>query len=135
MADDFEAFLRTVDGVRNVSNSSSQSPGQFVFTLDKQKLALMGVLPNEISSELFLALNGMNAGTVRGDFDNHDISLVYDSFVDGVSPSDVMSMRLPSRAGIVTLGSVADYSFERAINNISREAGSITVRVEADMDP
>jgi len=134
VANDFQAHLETIPGAKNVSNSSSESPGQFVFNLDKQKLALMGILPNEISSELFVALNGMGAGTVKGRYDNYDVKIMFDNTIDSVTPNDVLDMRLPTRAGPIMVGTVADYSFESAISNISRENTNITVRVESDIE-
>lgn len=135
VAKDFEAYLNTLTWSKNVVNSSSQSPGQFVFTLDKEKLAIMWLLPTEISSELFISLNGMWAGTVKWRYDNYDITIRYDNFIDGVSPSDVMDIRVPTRLWSITLWTVADYRFENAITNISREDGNITVKIESDIEP
>lgn len=134
VAKDFQDYLQTIPGAKNVSNSSSESPWQFVFTLDKQKLALMGILPNEISSELFVALNGIDAGTVKGRYDNYDIKIMFDETIDSVTPNDVLDMRIPTRAGSIMVGTVADYAFESAISNISRENTNITVRVESDIE-
>ncbi len=134
VAQEFENHLQSIPGSRNVTNSSSESPWQFVFTIDKQKLALMGILPNEIMGELFLTLNGLWAGSIRGRYDSYDIKVMYDDFLDGASADDVMNIAVPTRAGNIMLGTVADYNFESAISNIAREDGNITVRVESDID-
>lgn len=134
VAKDFQDHLQTIPGARNVSNSSSDSPWQFVFILDKQKLALMGILPNEISSELFVALNGIGAGTIKGRYDNYDIKILFDDTINSITPNDVLDMRIPTRAGSVMVWTVADYVFESAISNISRENTNITVRVESDIE-
>jgi len=131
---DFENHLQSIPGSRNVTNSSSESPWQFVFTIDKQKLALMGILPNEVMGELFLTLNGLSAGSIRGRYDTYDIKVMYDDFLDGASADDVMNIAIPTRAWNVMFGTIADYNFESAISNISREDGNITVRVESDID-
>lgn len=102
--------------------------------MDKQKLALLGILPNEISSELFVALNGIGAGTVKGRYDNYDIKIMFDKTIDSITPNDVLDMRIPTRAGSIMVGTVADYAFESAISNISRENTNITVRVESDIE-
>jgi len=39
VANEFEKFLATVEGTKNVKNSSTPTPGQFIFRLDNQKLA------------------------------------------------------------------------------------------------
>lgn len=94
----------------------------------------MGIVPNEISSELFVALNGIGAGTIKGRYDNYDIKIMFDQTIDSVTPTDVLDMRIPTRAGSVMVGTVADYTFENAISNISRENTNITVRVESDIE-
>lgn len=130
----FQDHLQTIPGAKNVSNSSSESPGQFVLTLDKQQLALMWILPNEITSELFVALNGIGAGTIKGRYDNYDIKILFDESIDTITPNDVLDLRIPTRAGSIMVGTVADYTFESAISNVSRENTNITVRVESDVE-
>lgn len=58
----------------------------------------MGILPNEIMGELFLTLNGVAAGSIRGRFDTYDIKVMYDDFLDGASADDVMNIAIPTRA-------------------------------------
>jgi hypothetical protein len=36
---DFEDYLSSLTGTINVANSSTQSPGQFSFTFDQERLA------------------------------------------------------------------------------------------------
>jgi multidrug efflux pump len=134
VARDFQNHLQTIPGARNVTNSSSESPWQFVFTIDKNKLALMGLLPNEVMTELFLQLNGMGAGSIRGRFDTYDIKIMYDRFIDEVSANDIMNISIPTRAGNLLIGTIANYNFESAISSVTREDGNITVRVESDVD-
>jgi multidrug efflux pump subunit AcrB len=84
--------------------------------------------------ELFLQLNGLGAGAIRGKFDTYDIKVIYDTFINGVSADDIMNISIPTRAGNVLMGTIADYNFESAISKVAREDGNITVRVEADVD-
>jgi multidrug efflux pump subunit AcrB len=53
--------LRNIPGTKNITNSSEESPGQFVFKLDKSKLAKLGLTPSTVGPQLYLALNGMKA--------------------------------------------------------------------------
>lgn len=48
-----------------MSSSSEESAGQFLFELDDQKLALLGLTPQSIGPSLYLALNGLEAGSIK----------------------------------------------------------------------
>ncbi|MFC1797647.1 hypothetical protein ACFLY2_00090 [Patescibacteria group bacterium] len=39
VSEDFETFLENVPGAKNVISSSSDTPGQFVFSFNKEKLS------------------------------------------------------------------------------------------------
>jgi len=59
---------------------------------------------------------------------------MFDGAIDGVTPNEILDMRIPTRAGSVMVGTIANYNFESAISNISRENTNITVRVESDIE-
>jgi len=52
VADDFEKFLQASEWTKNVSISSSQTPGQFIFSFDTDKLSNVWLSPNDILTEL-----------------------------------------------------------------------------------
>ena len=62
---DFKHFLASIPGTKNVSSSSEESAGQFLFELDDQKLALLGLAPQSIGPALYLELNGLEAGSIK----------------------------------------------------------------------
>jgi hypothetical protein len=39
VADDFKVYLQSLDGTKNVSTSSTDNPGQFVYRFDTAKLS------------------------------------------------------------------------------------------------
>lgn len=133
VARDFKEYLASLPGTKNVMSSSEESPGQFVFTLDKEKLAMLGLTPKSVASELYLALNGMNAGSIKIGDESHDIKIQYDQFSDAVAPEALMGMVIPTSAGKVSLGSIGSYTFEPAVNTITRERGEITVTISSNL--
>ncbi len=133
VARDFEKFLREIPGTKNITNSSEESPGQFVFQLDKSKLAKLGLTPSNVGPQLYLALNGMKAGSVTLDGDSHDIKVKYDNFQDEVSPETLMTTLIPTSAGQLPLASLGNYTFKPAVTNISREDGDIVVTLGANL--
>jgi multidrug efflux pump subunit AcrB len=52
VANDFRSFLQNISGTRNVSLSSSNNPGQFVFEFDRNKLSFSGLTPDDILGEV-----------------------------------------------------------------------------------
>jgi len=65
VAADFEAKLKTIKGTKNVTTSSTSTPGQFVFKLDYNKIAALGLTPSEITGAIFASTNGLTAGTIK----------------------------------------------------------------------
>jgi multidrug efflux pump subunit AcrB len=48
VAADFEKFLKNLPGTKSVGSSSTETPGQFIFEFDNDKLANIGLKPNDI---------------------------------------------------------------------------------------
>ncbi len=135
VAEEFEWFLKWVDGTKNVKNSSSSTPGQFVFKMNIEKLSSFWLLPNDLLNEIYFLSSGINAGSMKWDYDSHDIVLKISDFENKrLSPSNIMDMEIPTRVGNIKIGSVADYQFLPAISTIQREAGNITISVTSDLE-
>jgi multidrug efflux pump len=134
VATEFENYLISLEWTKNVSNSSEQTPGQFVFTLNKEKLGILGLLPSDISIPLYQIINGTNAGTIKDAYNNQDIQVMYQDFQTGVSPSIIQSIRIPTRAGNILMWSISDYYVDNSISQISRQDTNITIRVESDTE-
>jgi len=77
--------------VINISNSSPPNPGQFTFTFDTKRLALLGLSPNDIYSDIASAMLGIAAGTITIDHEDRDVVVRYPFFEDGLSPDQLMA--------------------------------------------
>ena len=133
VARDFENYLKSIPWTKNISNSSKETPGQFVFELDEDKLALLWLTKTSIGPSLYLALNGMDAWSIKIDWDTHDIKVKYDDLKDGVSPDTLMGTIITTTAGQIPLASIWSYTFKPAISNIVREDWDITVTIWANL--
>ncbi|HRX63563.1 MAG TPA: efflux RND transporter permease subunit [Candidatus Absconditabacterales bacterium] len=132
---DFEDFLIQQPGTKNISSSSKKSPGQFVYTFDKAKMALMGLNPSSFNIEMFGVANGITAGTIKGDYDDNDIKLYFDSNKDNINPQTLDETNISTVAGSINFGNITDYEFKNAIQSISREDNNIIISVGADVAP
>ena len=133
VARDFEKYLKSIPGTKNISNSSKESPGQFVFELDDDKLAMLWLNKSSIGPSLYLALNGMDAGSIKIEDDTHDIKVKYEDLKDTVSPDTLMWTIITTSAGQIPLASIWNYTFKPAVSNIVRDDWDITVTIWANL--
>lgn len=134
VAKDFENYLRTVKGTKNVEISSSSSPGQFVFRWYMDKLSYLWLQPSDINGQLYAVINGINVWSLRGKYENSDIRIKYIDFNQQLTPNQVEDITLPTTKWLMKFGVLADYSFENAITEINREDGKIVVKVDSDLE-
>ena len=133
VAAEFEEFLGTIEWTKNVSVSSETTPWQFVFTFDHEKLEALWLTPNDVTRELSSAINGVGAWSVNISWEDRDIKVVYEDFIDAVSPTDIEQLTINTRIWPLVIGEVLDYSIDNAVGQIAREDTKILVRVDADV--
>ncbi len=134
VAKDFEAYLRTLQWTKNITVSSSPSPGQFVFTYYMDKLSYLGIQPSDVDFQLYSVINGITAWSLKGKYENSDIKLKYADFDKRLTPNTVTDISLPTTKWLVKIWAITDYSFDQAITEISRENGKIVVKVDSDLE-
>lgn len=131
---DFEAYLVSMTGTINVSNSSTDSPWQFSFTFDQERLAQWGLTPSDLQSEIYGAINGVKAGTMMVDNKERDIVIKWQSFVDDVSPETLYNLVITTKVGQVRLSDIASISTDPALTSVARVDSDIVISVEADLE-
>jgi multidrug efflux pump subunit AcrB len=52
VAKEFENFVKSIEGVKNVTNTSADSPGEIIFRVDRARAASVGVSPLQIYGEI-----------------------------------------------------------------------------------
>jgi multidrug efflux pump subunit AcrB len=96
VAREFEEEFNTQEGLVEVTNSNKQTAGQFVFSYDITALKELGLTPGQVNGQVALALNGRTAGTIASAYDDHDIKIVYDTYLDKVSPNQIEDLLISS---------------------------------------
>ena len=135
VAKEFAAHLRTVPWTKNVSISSKDTPGQFIFSFDRAKLQTLWLSPQDVTSQLSVAMNGTNAWSIAIGSLDADISVIYDSFVGAVSPTDITSTSiLTQQWTLVPVSELMDYRVDNAVGEISRSENKIAIKVDADLE-
>ena len=135
VADDFKKYLQSLSGTKNVSTSSSENPGQFVFEFDRERLSFSGLTPDAILNELRLYVSGIWAGSIQSSFEDNNIILSVSEFEKTLNPSDIENLIISTSVWRIRVGDYVSYSFEPGLSSISREDGKITIGANGDLDP
>lgn len=139
-AKDFEDFLRSLPGTKNIGNSGDETPGQFVFRLDKEKLMQLGLTPSQVLNEIYFATSGANAGSFKGDVEDFDIKVKYEEFENKLSPSDLAALYIGTPTGKIRVENILEktvsddfVSFDNAVKSVKREDTKVMIRVSSDL--
>ncbi|MFK7780244.1 MAG: efflux RND transporter permease subunit [Candidatus Gracilibacteria bacterium] len=134
VSEDFEKYLESIPHAKNITTSSNDSPGQFIFKFDKNKLSNVGLNGNDILSELYFFTNGIKAGSIKSDLEDNEIVVSFKQFEESLSPEDVENIVVNTKIGKVRVGDFADYEFKKSVNAITREDGNIIISVGSEVE-
>lgn len=134
VAEDFKRYAESLEGARNIVLSSPETPWQFIFELEREKIAFAWLSPDEILNLVRLQLFGTNAGTINSLYEDNEIKLIIDTYKNWVSPQDIQNIRLQTQVGEIRVWDFLSYRFEPALWSITRENGSITISVNGELD-
>lgn len=129
----FKEKFRAIEWAKNVTTTSSENPGQFIFKFNKNKLAESGLTPNDIITEVYFYTNGMKAGSIKSEYEDNDIVLKIKQFDENLSPDDINNLLINTKVWKVRVWDFAEYEFTKAVSSINREKGKISITVEADV--
>lgn len=134
VAQDFEEYLKSLEGSKSVESSAGEGPGQFVFTFDRAKLALTGVTPSEIVNQVRISLAWMGAGSIASRYEDNDIRLEISEYEDGVTPEDIENMQITTSVWILRVWDYASYSLEPSLSAITREDTQVMISVGSEVE-
>lgn len=131
---DFQEYLQSLPGTKNITTTSSDTPGQFVFEFDRDKLGFVGLTPDDLLNEIYFYTNGVTAGSIKSDFEDNDIVLKVAEFENYLSPSDIENLVIDTRIWKIRVWDFAQYSFSPGLSSVQREDTKIVISVESDLD-
>ncbi len=130
----FRDYIKTIDWTRNISSTSQESPWQFIFRFDKDKLFQLWLTPNDILNEVYLYTNWIKAWSIKSQYENNDIVLKIEQFQNELSPDDINNLIINTNIWKIRVWDFANYEFTKSVSSITRENWKITITVEADLD-
>lgn len=134
VSDDFEKFFKSLEWTKNVKTSSKNTPWQFVFKFDKNKLAEVWLTQNDILSELYLNINGTKAWTIKSHYEDNEIILKIEDFEKNFNPEDLLNFIVNTKVWKIRIWDFANYDFSKAVSSIERENWKISISVLADLE-
>ncbi|MDQ7022494.1 MAG: efflux RND transporter permease subunit [Candidatus Gracilibacteria bacterium] len=134
ISNDFEKKLNNIVGTKNVGSNSSDTPGQFVFEFNKEKLSNIGLLPRDLLGEIYFYTNGIKAGSIKQNNQDNEIIISYKEFENFVNPEDIMNLIINTKVGKIRIGDFATFEFKNAVSNISREDTNIIINVTSELN-
>lgn len=134
VAYEFRDYFKTIDWLKNISTTSSESPWQFIFEFDKNKLSQLWLTPNDILNQVYLYTNWTKAWSIKSEYEDNDIKLLIEQFENNLGPDEVLNLIINTKSWKIRVWDVADYKFTNAITSITREDWNITISVEADLE-
>lgn len=131
---EFEKQLRSYDGTKNVSTTSGETPGQFVFVLKKDTLAELGIPASKIYSEILSTINGANVGSIEDNGEDIDVVVKTAEYTDAVDPQSIVGHNFSFNGKTYRIGDFIDSNVKNAVASVQREDGKITITVEGDVE-
>lgn len=129
----FKEHFKTIEWLKNVSTSSSQSPWQFIFKFDRSKLAQVWLTPNDILNEVYFYTNWLKSWSIKSEYEDNDIVLKISQFEDYLSPDDINNLMINTSIWKIRVWDFANYEFTKAVSSINRENWKISITVESDI--
>ncbi len=134
VSSDFENYLRTLEGTRSVGSSSTETPWQFIFEFDNEKLSNIWLTPDDLLRELYFYTNGLTVGSIKSTYEDNDIVLSFAQFEDKLNPKDITDIVINTQKWDIRIGDFAEYNFKKSVSSIGREDGKITISVWSKLE-
>ncbi len=133
VAKDFEKYVKSIEGIKNVNNTSPDSPGEIVFRIHPERAATVGISPFQIYSEISAQSRGIKAGSITIDDSDIDIVVKTDTHYDELALDKIISHTITTPSGPVAIGSLMEYQIGNAITDVRRKDGNLTISIKADV--
>ncbi len=131
IAGEITTIAKGLDGLVNVNNSIQESSGEFVFNIDREKVAFYGLDVATVAQSIRQAVYGAEATEVNINGDDVDVLVKYKKGKLENTES-LENILLFSRDGqSVTIKQVADLQLEPSVFEIAHYAAERVVRITA----
>jgi multidrug efflux pump subunit AcrB len=134
VSEDFEKYLQNIEWAKNVISSSSDTPGQFVFSFNKEKLSNIWLVSSDILNELYFYTNWIKAWSIKSNNEDNEIIISFKEFEDFLNPEDIWNLIVQTKVWKIRVWDFASYEFKKSVNNISREDWNIVISIWSEVE-
>lgn len=126
-------IIESIEGTIEVRTDLTKGLDEFVFELDREKLAHHGLSSFQVSSIIRSAIQGIDATDLT--FNNEDIKVLVQYENTEPDLTTLQSIQIPSPKGyMVSLDQLGKYSLQESLSSINREDQSRIVKVLGDVE-
>lgn len=133
VSEDFEYYLKSLNGSKNIISTSSDAPWQFVFEFDKKKLSNIWLNQSDILNQLYFYTNWIKSGSIKNGTEDNEIILLFKEFENSLNPEDIENLVINTKVWKIVVWDFADFTFKKSVNNISREDWKIIISVWSEV--
>ncbi len=133
VSEDFELFLKGIAWTKNVNSSSSDTPWQFVFEFDKQKLSSLWLTQSDILNEIYFYTNWIKSWSIKQGSQDNEIVVSFKEFEDFLNPEDVLNLVVSTRAWKVRLGDFVEFDFKKSVSSIWRIDWKVVISIWSEV--
>jgi len=120
VAKEIRSQLEEIEGTKNVSDNLSKGLNEFVYVLDRNKLAQHGLNGMQVAGIIRGIIQETNSTEVTIDGDDIEVNLQYDN--SDFSISNIENFQIPSPKGYsVALRDIGEYSFQESLSSIQHK--------------
>lgn len=130
---EFESHLKTISGTKNVWRSSNDTPGQFIFRLNKDLIATTGISPSIIYAQIAQNINGVTVWTIEDNGEDMSVILKSSQFRETIVLEDILSIPIAVWAINYRIGDFVESQLTNATASITRVDWDIQITVDADI--
>jgi len=134
LADDVEAFLKTVPGAKDLNRDDKAGKEQVEIKFDYAKLARVGISVADVARNVRIAYDGEVVTSVRYGDEEVDFRVIFDKEVRK-SPESLGRLTLPNKNGRLTpLRQVAKFVSAPGPANFTHYKGDRSITITGDVD-
>jgi len=131
MANKLISFLKTQEGVANVSKNVKVGISKIAFVPDKTRISQAGLDYSTVGGFLRMYTSGYKADEIKLNGQTEDVTIRFTSGI--LSPEDITELNLPSQSGYISVASLGDLKLEPNPSLVLREDGIRTITVTASV--
>lgn len=134
VSEDFKKYLRTIKWTKNVNSTSDDTPWQFIFSFDNEKLSNLWLTPNDILSELYFYTNWIKVWSIKSNLEDNNIIISLEEFENELNPKDIEDLVINTKVWNVRVWDFANYNFVKSVSAITREKWKVIISVNSDSE-